>query len=148
MIGVCTYWPNADWISAHPGGPKRWLSHFIFPMQAFGADTLILVNGPEIGHGYDINFVQYEDMIEVFNKYEKEYLVVLDGKAEKTLQEFEHPQNDIIYFVGNDYGGLNYIYNRLEYIRIDNINNHKNLWSHNCIAIALYDRYLKNGSSK
>jgi len=41
-VGVAVYWPDCP-LSNHDA--KRWVSFYVFTMQAFGADTLILIGG-------------------------------------------------------------------------------------------------------
>lgn len=145
-VGVIIYWNTHPWITSHAGGPKRWLSFYILAMQAFGADTLLLVNAPEIKHGYDINFKQYDTIEELLKDYEDYKIVTLTGKTEKTLKEFKHPEGKVLYLVGDDYGDVPDIEG--DKIKIENCKNSNLLWSHNCVAIALYDKHIKNDSNK
>lgn len=140
-VGVITYWPDSPF-SNHDA--KRWLSFYIFSMQAFGADTLILINGPEIKQGYDIEFEQYATIEEALEKHPDCKVVTITGEAEQTLQGYEHPEN-CLYMVGNDYAEVPEIDG--DHIRIDNSKDSKVLWSHNCVSITLYDRYVKCGSN-
>lgn len=137
-VGVVAYWPDCP-LSNHDA--KRWMSFYIFSMQEFGADTLILVGAPVIDHGYDIGFEQYDDIDDVLSEYPDHEIVCMTGIAEDTLREYEHPSGDVLYVIGNDYGGLPEVVGTQ--LRIETINESNTLWSHTVAAIVLYDRYMK-----
>ena len=144
-VGLIVCWNTHAWITSHPGGPKRWLSFYIFAMQAFGADTLILIGGPKIEHGYDVIYKQYSTVKEALKDYPDFKVVSLSAKAKKTLQEYKHPKNKVLYLVGYDYGDIPDVPG--DKLKIENYTNSTVLWSQNCVAILLYDRYIKNGAN-
>jgi len=144
-VGIVAYWPDDAFIESN-FGRKRWMSFYIFVMQAFGADTLFLIGAPKIESGYDMNIVNYDSVNDLIKDHHEYSFIILTGVAEKTLQEYEHPDSKAIYVFGNDYADVPDIPG--DRIRIENLGDVKSLWSHNCVSIVLYDRYLKNGVNK
>jgi hypothetical protein len=144
MVGVAAFWPDALWISAHPGGPKRWLSEYIFAMQGFGADTLHMIACPPIDHGYDIGYCEHPAIEDAIEMHPGATVVVLDPEAPVALKDYTHPE-EALYIVGNDYGGVPELACPVDRVRIEGQS--PILWSHNCISIVLYDRWIKSGGN-
>jgi len=147
MIGVAFHWGLHPDFENMKGGLKRWCSFFIFPMQAFGADSLFVIGGPNIAHGYNINMEQFDTLEGLVKKYPINKYVAMVGSGGEDLANYRHTEKDVVYVIGNDYGDMD----------IDALPNPdkvtvpggvKHLWSHNCAAIVLYDRSLKVGSHK
>ena len=142
-VNIAVFWPGDDFIKSNFGA-KRWLSFYIYVMQAFEADTLCLIGAPDISMGYDIVLKQYVTVEEMLAEFPNHKIVSFVGTANKTLQEYEHPK-DALYLFGNDYGDVPNVSE--DKLRIDNSKNIKTLWSHNCVSIVLYDRSIKDHGS-
>ena len=124
---------------------KRWLSFYVFTMQAFGVKELIVIGGPEIAHGYAMNVKNYKTIDDMLQDYSKHKLVLLT-KEGRPLDTYKHPKGNVLYIVGDDYGIEGDI-PKAEKVTIENPGNITHLWGHNCIAIALYDRSVKHGGN-
>lgn len=146
MLGTIIHWNEHPMVTSHAGGPKRWLSFFVFTMQAFGAERLTLVGGPAIEHGFDIGYDQVETLEEALALYPGGEQVALRGGPGKHLDKFVHPRGAVVYIVGPDYAELDRAnLHKATFVSIKNPGRVAHLWSHNALAITLYDRSLKHG---
>jgi len=154
MIGVVVDW------SVHPGmvssirAMKRWLSMYIFSLQAFGGTDLITVRAPESSFGYDIVHQNVGSLREALDLYPRAEIVALVGARPDTitptkLKDFKHPGGDTLYLVGGDYVDVDFdvlasYEDRCSYITIGTATpEFYSLWSHVCLGMALWDRYVK-----
>lgn len=147
MVGVIAYWNDHPWIVADVGGPKRWLSFYIFTLEAFGGTALTVIGGPEISHGYSIQHTRVASIENALGLYPSAKQVVLVGSGGVPLHSYTHPE-EAVYIVGDDYGTMDpTAFPDADLVTIENPGAVSQLWSHNCIAIALYDRNVKSGGN-
>ena len=152
MIGLAIYWDVHDGFVSVTGGAKRWLSTFLFSLEAFGYTELFVIGNPNIVHGYNIQHQEYPDIEDVFNEYPNADIVACVGSVPENitaipLNEFNHPEGDTIYVIGGDYGDIEFDKlpeERTSYIHIESATDMKNFWSMVVAGIVLRDRYVKD----
>jgi len=145
-----TWNPHPDVITVL-GGSKRWLSQFIFLIEAFGFDKLYLIGKPGILHGYSIQHIEVESISEVMQEESEAKLITLVGTITeemnvKTLKSYDHPAGDTVYYIGGDYSDVDIAACQslnADFLTIDNAVDHHNLWSHTVAAIVVRDEYNK-----
>ena len=137
MIGLVIHWNGHEMLKVK-GGAKRWLSFYVFTCQSFGVTDLILIGGPEIPQGYDINFKQYERIEDALKDDPKHKHIALMGGG-KPLKDFKHPKKDCLYIVGDDYSEVNL--DKLTKPQTVSIPGVSHLWGHVAAGIVLHHRY-------
>lgn len=151
MIGLIIYWDvHPDYVSVS-GGAKRWLSSYIFTMEAFGADKLFIIGKPGISHGYNIQHTEHDTLDGIFQANSNAKIVALVGSVPQgitkvSLKDYIHPEEDVLYVIGGDYSDIEFDVckaNNADFVNISNGTNSPNLWSNVVAGIALRDRYIK-----
>jgi len=155
MVGAVAHWSAHNDLVATPQAEKRWLSLSLFPLMAMGYDKLFLVGQPGVSHGYAIGYEECASLADALDAWPSADLVVLVGDhpvgiEPEMLSTFEHPPGDTLYVVGADYwdqdwDALAARSDRVTYVTIEQELENHILWSHSCLAIALWDRYQKGG---
>jgi len=143
------YWDVHPGMESIAGGSKRLLSMTIFAMQAFGATDLCLIGNPEIEHGYTIQHKEYPDLESVLDDYPDAKLVALVGEVPwginpTLLFDYLHPDDNVLYIIGADYGDIEFEkieHLDVDYVHIETKNNVNHLWSCTVAGIVLYDRW-------
>ena len=150
MKALVIYWdPHQDY-QYLVGGAKRWLSSYIFSMEAFGFDTLYVVGTPGINHGYNIQHKEYASLEEILDLHPEANIVsmvgsVPEGVVPVDLVNFVHPPENVLYIIGGDYSDIQFeILSKYEssYVHIDGIIDQNNFWSNVVAGIVTRDRYL------
>ena len=151
MIALVMYWDPHEEMQGLLGGPKRWLSIPLFVAQAFGATNLFLIGNPDIEHGYPVQHTEYNDLEDILSDNEGASVVALVGKCPEgvepiPLTRYEHPEGDVLYIIGSDYGDIEFEklhgYD-VEYVHIDSPVDISHFWSVSVASIVLYDRWTK-----
>jgi len=142
MIGVIVYWQE----EATQGlGAKKLLSFYRLTAKAFGCTNLITIgkDTPECSD-QEITYEKFSSLKEAAKAYSKAKIVVLSANRGAPLQEFKHPQDDVFYVIGNDYGDvpegdLVGLKSRTSFINIPTPRSIP-LWAHVALGIVLYGR--------
>jgi hypothetical protein len=155
MVGALVYESFHEGMLECIGGLKRWLSIYVFPLISFGGNYIGVVGDREIEHGYNITYERFSDITEALDKYENLRLCVLVGNydgAVTSLENYQHPVDNILYVLGLDYGDVEFdkleaYKDRCDFVHINTKDDFSSMWSHTILGITLWDRFRKNGSN-
>ncbi len=158
MIAVAYHFE--DWMQ-HVGTPepltsmRRWTGD----SKILGADTLFLIDKTtfKIAQYYNhtsagVHYFSFDDFIEVEEKYPDSTIVYFEDKyflEQNNIKginifDFEHPDDNVIYVVGPNFGSIEVLENRRDktWVFIPGPSRYT-LFADTVLTIALYDRMSK-----
>jgi len=158
MIGVIIFWESNEQ-NRYSG--DKWSSLLWHDtIKPLGAKLLIMIDPNNLQKHFideDMIFETYNSLYDALLAHKKKEFVFLEAERGiptniefNYLKNFKHPKGDTLYIVGPDTNGINFKeINEFINNNVVAIQTEKNyaIWSFIAIAIALYDRRLKNGSN-
>ena len=149
------YWSTHPLMVPDNSAAKRWLSMYIYSMEAFGLEDLHVIGNPGIAHGYKISHQEHESLHDVIALYDDIKVVASVGTAPQgqqvtNLTDYRHPEK-ALYVIGGDYADVEADVCReydADFVTIDNDVGMRNFWSPVVAGILLRDRWVKNGRNQ
>ena len=93
--GIVIYWSTHPALVPDNAANKRWLSMYLFSMEAFGMTNFHVIGSPGITHGYKVQHQEHDSLQDVFDLYDDIQVVASVGRdfpgiSVQNLSDFQH----------------------------------------------------------
>lgn len=101
MNKLVFHWDENVLLTMDERTQSRLLKQWTHTAKAFGIYHLLIIGKPPANNDADILIEDFKSYQEIRDKYESNYVVIIEGG--KPIGEIEKPHGEIIYVVGSNY---------------------------------------------